>query len=162
MDPHAEEQKAVVRGARWALGLGTLTVLGGLLLTVVALRGTSADTASRGVAMFSGVVSALFGAVTLYLGLRLRNPAMRRASQFTALLWMYGIGLALGVLDLVVTLATGGRPTGTLGLFLAIGALLAFSHGRKVLRSLEAETLQGVELPPSDLQRELQRTSPDE
>lgn len=135
------EERLVRRGAWWALGLGGLLVLMSLFGVVALMTGAVVSWV-----MLAGVVGVMgIGGYSLYLGIRARDPMTRRSAHFTALIWLYGVLLAMSVVDIVVSIAVGERLTGVWLIFVYIGALFAFITSRKVLRSLEAEQRQSLD-----------------
>lgn len=137
MDYSVAEQNLVTSGARWAIGLGVFFVVIGLVALVAA--GMLFEHVPAGLFVAAGTLTLAMGAVSLWLGLRLNDPSKRRPSQFRTLVWMYGAVVALGVLDLVLSLVRGEGVSGLLGILIPTWGLARFVQGLRALRSIEED-----------------------
>ena len=125
----------VVSGANWAKWFGIAKMVGGVFLMFVV---SGVDEAFlNGFTALDGLLQVGIGAVSLFLGLKLLNPATRKSSQFTTLIWIYGVAIALNVLAYASMSAEGGRPTGQVVPILTAWALWKYVKGRRELRSIE-------------------------
>lgn len=128
----------VVSGANWAKWFGIVKMILGVLLMFLLSGMDEALASMMRFTALDGLLQVGMGAVSLYLGLQLLNPNTRKSSQFTALIWIYGVAITLNVLAYMSMSGEGGQPSGQIVPILTAWALWKFIKGRRELRSLES------------------------
>lgn len=137
MDQTTTSTPDIDSGANWAKGFGIAKmVLGVLLMFLLSGMDETLAPMLRFTAL-DGLIQVGIGAVSLFLGLKLSNAATRKSSQFTTLIWIYGIAIALNVIAFMSMSADGAQPTGQIVPILTAWALWKFIKGRRELRNVE-------------------------
>lgn len=130
----ALDDRYVARGANWAKWLGIVKVsLGVLALWMMA----SSEFVIPEFTTIGFIVAIIIGGVSISLGLKLLNPETRHSSQFTVLIWIYGISLALHVVNQISLSADNPRPAAITVPILTAVAFWHFLKGRRKLKDTE-------------------------